>query len=250
VAAVNAEGVSSEKTADLSFRLKPRAFETPWFFGLLAVALAGAIWMGDRIRVRGVKAREEALRRLVEERTHELAEANARLERLSAQDGLTGVANRRRFDEALDVEWRRGARAQSPLSLVMLDLDYFKAFNDTNGHVAGDDRLRQVAQALVTAAGRAGELVARYGGEEFAVLLPGTGLEDAAAFAERLRLGVERLGLRHNASKVAEVVTVTAGVATLLPSEQSSPARLVAEADGALYRAKREGRNRVVVARD
>jgi diguanylate cyclase (GGDEF)-like protein len=250
VAAVNGEGVSSERTADLWFRLKPRAFETPWFFGLLAVALAGAIWMGDRIRVRGVKAREEALRRLVDERTRELAEANARLERLSAQDGLTGVANRRRFDEALDVEWRRGARSQSPLSLVMLDLDYFKAFNDTNGHVAGDERLRQVAQALVTAAGRAGELVARYGGEEFAVLLPGTHLEDAAAFAERLRAGVERLGFSHNASEVARVVTVTAGVATLLPSEQGSPARLVAAADAALYRAKREGRNRVVVAGD
>jgi diguanylate cyclase (GGDEF)-like protein len=242
--------VWSEHDAALSFRLKPRAFETPWFFGLVAVGLAGAIWMGDRIRVRGVKAREEALRRLVEERTRELAEANARLERLSSQDGLTGVANRRRFDEALDLEWRRAARAESPLSLVMLDLDHFKAFNDTNGHVAGDERLRQVAQALVPAAGRAGELVARYGGEEFAVLLPGTSLEDAAAFAERLRAGVERLGLGHNASPVSRVVTVTAGVATTLPREHGSPATLVAAADGALYRAKREGRNRVVVARE
>jgi diguanylate cyclase (GGDEF)-like protein len=155
--------------------------------------------------------------------------------------------------EGLDPDWveagpRRDARANTPLSLIMLDLDFFKAYNDTNGHLAGDERLRQVAQALVSAVGRAGDLVARYGGEEFVVLLPGMPQGDAAALAERLRAGVEALGLSHNASTVSRVVTLTAGVATMVPKERTSPAALLAAADGALYRAKGEGRNRVAVA--
>jgi diguanylate cyclase (GGDEF)-like protein len=127
----------------------------------------------------------------------------------------------------------------------MLDIDYFKDFNDTNGHLAGDERLRQVAQALARTLGRAGDLVARYGGEEFVVLLPGMGAADAKALAERLRLSVEGLGLSHNASPVARVVTLSVGVATAVAEEGTSPALLLASADEALYRAKREGRNRV-----
>jgi diguanylate cyclase (GGDEF)-like protein len=241
VAAANDEGVWNETGASLSFDLRPRIYETPWFYAACGLALAGVAWGGDRLRVRRVRTREEALERLVEERTRALAEANLRLERLSSLDGLTGVANRRRFDEALDVEWRRAARSGAPLSLAMLDLDFFKDFNDTNGHLAGDDHLRQVAKALFGALGRAGDLVARYGGEEFVVLLPGMGAAEAAAVAERLRASVEALALPHNASAVARVVTLSVGVAT-------RPAALVAAADEALYRAKREGRNRVVVA--
>jgi diguanylate cyclase (GGDEF)-like protein len=248
VAAVNGDGVSSPAETVFSFRLEPRLVERPWFFGLCAAAVGGVLLVGDRVRVRAVKARERSLQLLVEERTRELAEANARLERLSSLDGLTGVANRRRFDEVMDQEWRRAARANTPLSLIMLDLDFFKAYNDTNGHLAGDERLRQVAQALVSAVGRAGDLVARYGGEEFVVLLPGMPQGDAAALAERLRAGVEALGLSHNASTVSRVVTLTAGVATMVPKERTSPAALLAAADGALYRAKGEGRNRVAVA--
>ena len=229
VAAANDEGVWNEQGATLSFRLRPRLYETPWFFAACGLALAGVVWGGDRLRARRVRTREEALERLVEERTRALAEANLRLERLSSQDGLTGVANRRRFDE-------------------VLDLDYFKDFNDTNGHLAGDERLRQVAEALSRTVGRAGDLVARYGGEEFVVLLPGMAAEDAAALAERLRSGIEALGLVHNASPVSRVVTLSAGVATAHPEERTSPAALVAAADGALYRAKKEGRNRVVAA--
>jgi len=167
---------------------------------------------------------------------------------ITSSDGLTGVANRRRFDEVLDLEWRRASRTGAPISLAMLDLDYFKDFNDTNGHLAGDERLRQVAEALSRTVGRAGDLVARYGGEEFVVLLPGMPAVDAAALAERLRSGIEALGLTHNASPVSGVVTLSAGVATAQPEERTSPAALVAAADGALYRAKREGRNRVVTA--
>jgi diguanylate cyclase (GGDEF)-like protein len=248
VSAANDEGVWNETGASLSFQLRPRLYQTPWFYAVCGLALAGVVWGGDRLRVRRVRSREEALERLVEERTRALAEANLRLERLSSLDGLTGVANRRRFDEVLDLEWRRASRSGTKVSLVMLDLDYFKDFNDTNGHLAGDERLRQVAQALAGTLGRAGDLVARYGGEEFVVLLPGTAEADAWALAERLRAGVEALGLTHNASSVAPVVTLSAGVATKMAEEHTSPAALLAAADGALYRAKREGRNRVATA--
>ena len=192
--------------------------------------------------------REDALERLVDERTRALAEANLRLERLSALDPLTGVANRRRFDEVLEIEWRRGCRSGAPLSLILLDLDSFKPFNDTNGHLAGDECLRQVAQVLSGALGRAGDLVARYGGEEFVALLPGMAQEDAAALAERLRAGVELLALPHNASAVSPVVTLSAGLATTVPEEGRSPTELLAAADAAMYQAKREERNRVARA--
>jgi len=248
VAAANDEGVWNETGAALAFGLRPRLYQTPWFYAVCGLALAGVVWGGDRLRVRRVRTREEALERLVEERTRALAEANLRLERLSSLDGLTAVANRRRFDEALDHEWRRATRSGAPISLVMLDIDYFKDFNDANGHLAGDERLRQVANALAGTLGRAGDLVARYGGEEFVVLLPGMGADDAWALAERLRQSVEGLALSHNASRVAPVVTLSAGVATAFAEERTSPAALVAAADGALYRAKREGRNRVAKA--
>ena len=248
VAAGSDEGAWSETGASLSFVLRPRLYQTPWFYAACGLALAGVVWGGDRLRVRRVRTREEALERLVEERTRALAEANLRLERLSSLDGLTGVANRRRFDEVFGLEWRRACRTGTPLSLVMLDLDFFKDFNDTNGHLAGDEHLRQVAQALAGTLGRAGDLVARFGGEEFVVLLPSMVAGDAAALAERLRQSVEALGLPHNASTVSRVVTVSVGVATAFAEERTSPAALVAAADGALYRAKREGRNRVAQA--
>ena len=248
VAAANDEGVWNETGAALTFDLRPRIYETPWFYAVCGLALAGVVWGGDRLRVRRVRTHEAALERLVEERTRALAEANLRLERLSSLDGLTGVANRRRFDEVLGLEWRRASRTGAPLSLVMLDLDFFKDFNDANGHLAGDEHLRQVARALAGTLGRAGDLVARFGGEEFVVLLPGMAAEDAGALAERLRQSVEALGLPHNASTVSRVVTLSVGVATALAEERTSPAALVAAADEALYRAKREGRNRVARA--
>jgi diguanylate cyclase (GGDEF)-like protein len=187
--------------------------------------------------------------RRLEEVKGELERANAQLERLSLSDALTGLANRRRLDAALDLEWRRLARARRPLSLLLVDVDAFKAYNDGLGHPQGDECLRRVAAHLAEGVHRAGDLVARYGGEEFAVLLGGTGPADAAAVAGRLRAGVEALAIPHPASPAGAVVTVSVGVAGWVPGvDGDHPDELIGAADRALYAAKRAGRNRVMVS--
>jgi two-component system chemotaxis family response regulator WspR len=187
--------------------------------------------------------RDEAYRAL-ELLKIELESKNAELARFAAQDGLTGLANRRRLDEALDSECRRAAREKTPLSLVMTDVDFFKKYNDSYGHQLGDDCLRQVAAALAVAARRPGDLCARYGGEEFALVLPNTSVEGACLVAEAARSQVEALQIPHAASGVAAHVTLSLGVATMLPGEPLEPTALVQRADSALYAAKHGGRNR------
>jgi diguanylate cyclase (GGDEF)-like protein len=169
--------------------------------------------------------------------THDLEEANGRLHRLSMIDALTGVPNRRRFDELLDIEWRRALRSERPMSLLMLDIDNFKQYNDQHGHQSGDDCLRAVASGLSQALHRAGDVVARYGGEEFIVLLPDTDGFHAAQTAGMLRARIAG----------GSPVTISVGVASMRPGRDADPSALIATADEALYRAKREGRNRVVV---
>ena len=171
-----------------------------------------------------------------------LEAANRELERVSQLDGLTGLANRRSFDGALEREWRRAVRGRDWVSLILADLDHFKAVNDVGGHLFGDDCLRQAATALDGAARRSSDLVARFGGEEFAILLPGTPPAAAAAVAEAARAGVERLGLVCDRGPVA--LTASLGAASARAHEQPVGAFLAA-ADEALYRAKRRGRNRV-----
>lgn len=170
------------------------------------------------------------------------------LDRLSFTDGLTGIANRRRFDQVLDQEWKRGARAHGVLSVWLLDVDQFKRFNDAAGHVAGDDCLRRIAAALGSAIRRPGDVVARYGGEEFAGVLPDTDVEGALAVATRIHELVGALAMPHPDSAVERVVTASVGVATARPWPQAGPDRLVEAADRALYRAKQLGRNRVEAA--
>ncbi len=159
-------------------------------------------------------------------------------------DGLTGVRNRRGFDEQLSSEWGRAVREGSALSVVMLDVDFFKRYNDHYGHQAGDACLRRVATFLRQAVKRPGDLVARYGGEEFACLLPGTDLEGAMGVARQLGAGVEALGLAHAASSVSPVVTVSLGVCATSGNEPGSPEKLLRAADAQLYLAKASGRNR------
>jgi len=177
-----------------------------------------------------------------------LQEANRELAALARRDALTGVANRRQFDEVLEAEWRRARRARSPLALAFVDVDHFKAYNDACGHQAGDACLQTVAQTLATVAHRAGDLVARYGGEEFAVILPGLDDERAAALAEAMRRAIEQRALPHPSAPLTGVVTASLGVCSLVPLRGNTASALVHETDLALYRAKAGGRNRVVVA--
>jgi diguanylate cyclase (GGDEF)-like protein len=198
-------------------------------------------------RVRSaMRLKHEIDRRAARER--ELERANAELFKLSSLDGLTGVGNRRRFDEILDKEWRRALRNHNPLAMVMVDIDFFKAYNDRLGHLAGDDCLKEVARALSGALRRPGDFVTRYGGEEFAVILPETALAGALKVAEEMRRSVEALAILHPGSKAARVVTISAGAAFVQPEMGKSACmeNLIALADGALLDAKKRGRNQVV----
>jgi diguanylate cyclase len=161
-------------------------------------------------------------------------------------DGLTGIGNRRSFERTLQLEWNRGMRSRRPLSIIMADIDAFKAFNDTYGHGRGDFCLKLVAQRFQAALKRAGDMAARYGGEELAAILPETGKAEAAGLAEKIRRSVEAAGIRHETSAAGEVVTISLGTGTMTPQAGKTPRNLVDLADMALYRAKQEGRNRVV----
>ncbi len=176
----------------------------------------------------------------------ELAIANSRLDQLSRVDALTEVANRRHFDEALLNEINTHSRTNTPLALILCDIDYFKHYNDTYGHPAGDACLQQVARTIADSFSRKGDLVARYGGEEFAIILPNVDQQTALAMAERMRLAVEELALEHTASSLAGVVTVSAGVTSLLPDKDTRMAEIIEKADMALYKAKERGRNQTV----
>lgn len=248
VAAASADGTWSEPGAVASLEIEPRFHETVWFrsAAFILVGLAGPLFYRQRVRRLGRQKAE--LERLVAERTAEVEAANARLAHLLREDALTGVANRRRLDEALEEEWRRSARHESALALVLVDVDFFKAYNDRLGHPAGDLCLKAVAKAVAEAAQRAGELVARYGGEEFAVLLPGVSRDQAHAAGENLRERVAALALVHPDSPVGPHVTVSVGAASISPGPDVQAADLVAAADRALYAAKQAGRNRVEMA--
>ncbi|MDB5793115.1 MAG: diguanylate cyclase [Massilia sp.] len=185
-----------------------------------------------------LKAVVETLRDLTEEKMAQLA-----LEKLASRDGLTGLANRRCFDDTLAAEWARALRQCQPLSLLMVDVDNFKAYNDANGHLGGDECLKRIATAVASEM-RANDLVARYGGEEFAVILPNQSLKGAAIVAERIRRRVEALQLPNGQAPLRQV-TVSIGAATAIAGLDNQASELVAIADAALYRAKHLGRNRI-----
>jgi diguanylate cyclase (GGDEF)-like protein len=204
----------------------------------------------NRVRQRtgALQGRNEELNRL----RLVLETANQRLRRLVAVDPLTGIANRRQFDRVLDREVRRVRREQRPLSLIFLDLDEFKHFNDTYGHVHGDEVLRRVARLLDESFRRGGDLVARYGGEEFAVILPGVDAHRAGLYAERLRRRIWRMAISCGPGESAERITISGGVAAIAPGtigcHDSAPDALLRAADQALYKAKCQGRNRIAMA--
>ena len=196
-----------------------------------------------------LRAKLNAMRRITDMQQRLLAmstqlkHVNRELSQLSSLDALTGIANRRSFDSALEFEWQKGLRDGTPLAAILGDVDYFKRFNDTYGHQSGDACLRRVAEALARTR-REHDVVARFGGEEFVVLLPGVSLEVALGVAERLVAAVAALGVPHAGSDVAPHVTMSFGVAACLPAPGLTADRLIESADAALYRAKSDGRNR------
>lgn len=197
-----------------------------------------------------LKAKIRAMYRLVEmqralvDMTQKLNEANVKLQRLSATDGLTGISNRRMYDELAIREWRRCERMNKPLALVMIDVDHFKLFNDKYGHQAGDECLKKVADQVGRAAPRATDLAARYGGEEFVLVLGETDTDGAKWIANRLRQQVSDLNIPHYATE-SRHVTISCGVASVVPDEKTTLETLLKSADFALYQAKKTGRDRV-----
>ncbi|MBP7460820.1 MAG: diguanylate cyclase [Candidatus Delongbacteria bacterium] len=167
------------------------------------------------------------------------------LENLALVDGLTTIPNRRSFDEMLHTEWMRAWRKEVPLSLFMIDIDYFKLYNDHYGHAAGDECLKKVARVLASSIQRAGDFVARYGGEEFAVIIPDGTLSMIIQLAEKMLESVSRLRITHAYSPIAPMVTISLGVASIVPSGIIPPTKLIEMADQALYRAKQNGRNQI-----
>ena len=218
----------------------------------LFFALGGALILLYWLRTYQLIKRQEQLELLVAERTSELAQtnrkldaANRELQALANQDGLTGLANKRFFTAKYHEEFARARRSQQPISLIMIDVDCFKSYNDTNGHLAGDDCLKQVAGAIRHWVGRSSDLAARYGGEEFVIMLPETTGDQAWELAEKIRSCIVGLCIPHERSDAAAHVTASFGVATLIPDGRQLPDTLIAQADTALYRAKHAGRNRV-----
>lgn len=197
-----------------------------------------------------LSAKIRAMQRLVLMRasllslTRKLDAANQELIRISSSDGLAGIANRRYFDEALSTEWRRARRHSNPVALLMCDVDFFKLYNDTYGHLAGDECLRKVAKAISRHSERPSDTVARFGGEEFAVVLAETTIGGALMVAEKIRHGIRELDIPHDSSPFGHV-TLSIGIASAAPGFDNPPDDLIAAADRALYRAKQEGRDRV-----
>lgn len=243
VKAANSNGVWAEQAAVLNVTLKPFFYQT-WIFWILASLGIGlflfVIW---RISIYQLRLRERRLARLVEERTADLEKANEELRRLANSDGLTKIGNRRRFESFLSNEWQRAMRSKAEISLVLIDIDHFKAFNDTYGHQAGDEALQQVAEALAEAIRRPTDIVARFGGEEFAIVLGKTDAGGALIIAREAFDNVRNLAIPHSSSDTVAQLTVSIGIATVRVGFDNSEVDLINAADKALYAAKRSGRD-------
>jgi len=248
IEARDSDGVWSGHGTEFPFEIMPPWYWTWWFVSTCGLIPVSVVFVFFHLRMLAAQRREQELQRIVGEKTADLRRVNEDLLRLSSVDSLTGLANRRIFDQRLKLEGARLTRTGSTVSLLILDIDHFKALNDSEGHQRGDEYLKLVGSELKRLAKRQIDLAARYGGEEFAVILPETGAAGAEQFAESVLLAIAGLKLPHPASPVAPFLTVSVGVATATLECHSSPDELVAAADQALYGAKRSGRNRVNVA--
>jgi diguanylate cyclase (GGDEF)-like protein len=242
-------GQWSPQGASFAFSIKTPWYRAMWFVVLLLLIPLIGVSIAFRLRALGARERELRLQLIVNEKTRDLRQANEELLRLTMLDPLTGLANRRRFDQTLAQECERLKRSGSTVSLILLDVDYFKSLNDSAGHQKGDEYLVMLGRELIRAARRQSDLAARIGGEEFALILPATTADQAAAVAESVRKEIEALGLPHPASPTSPSLTVSAGVACATKQLNLSVEELVAAADHALYQAKSLGRNRIHVDR-
>nr|WP_315399431.1 diguanylate cyclase [uncultured Duganella sp.] len=247
VKAANHLGVWNEEPATLKITITPPFWQRWWFRLGMAALVVGSLMLAYRIRIERLTRHQLELEALVAARTGELEQSNRKLAALSTTDGLTGVGNRRGFDLALATEWRRAARTGQPLALSMLDVDYFKRYNDYYGHQAGDAALRAVAELITAHGRRTTDIVARYGGEEFALLAAATDATDAFGAAEEICAQLVRAQMPHEQSPFG-IMTISIGVAVIVPTEDTSPELLVEMADRALYRAKEKGRNMALLA--
>ena len=226
-------------------KIIPPFWMTIWFKSIAILSLFLGLFFGIRWKIMKIEEQKRKLELIVSERTSLLAETNEELQRIAREDGLTGIANHRTFQEVLDKEWKRAQRDRVPVTLVMIDIDFFKVYNDSNGHLAGDRCLTRVAASVERGARRPGDLAARYGGDEFAVLLPQTDRNGARHVAKRIKsiVGLSPIPFHHPAG--FERITLSLGVSTMVPDKEHSSTDLVQSADRALYEAKRCGRNRI-----
>ena len=273
VIAVNNDGLWNKDGISFKIIQKPYFYQTIWFNLLLILIFFFIVFAVFIFRIRNLRKNKLKLETLVQQRTKEISiqkneiiqknseleiqqkqlaesklnleQANKILNKLSVTDSLTGLSNRRKFDEFLYKEWGRNTRRKSPISLLMIDVDYFKYYNDEYGHHAGDMCLKSVAEALINSLHRSSDLIARYGGEEFAAVLPDSDMRSAFVVAERIREEIKKKNIKHEKSSVDSILTVSIGVATEIPLVDYEYIELLKRADEALYRAKTEGRNRV-----
>lgn len=237
VIAGNGDGVWNRHGADVSFVLKPFFTQTAFFRWLVVLAGIGSITGLFFMLLRRTRARERRLEQLVNERT-------IQLQHLARYDGLTDLANHRTFHEHFQKEWAVASREKKPLSLIAADIDFFKPYNDSLGHLEGDNCLRKIAQAISAQVRRPADLAARTGGDEFFLLLPGTESKGALAMAQNIRAAVAALAIPHPASPVAAIVTISLGMATTIPAATIESNQFIARADQDLYQKKRQGRDR------
>jgi diguanylate cyclase (GGDEF)-like protein len=246
VKAANSDGIWNDQGAGIDMNLNPFFYQTKAFI-LLCISIGVlCLFLVWQFSVYQLKTRQRQLTKLVNEKTRELKKANDELNQLANSDGLTRIGNRRRFEHFLTDEWSRAVRSKSEISLILLDIDHFKLFNDTYGHQSGDDCLQKVAEALSATIKRPTDLVARFGGEEFAIILGGTDAEGAINIAEQALKNIKDLKILHSSSNTNEYLTVSVGVATTFAKSDMTEAELIKTADKALYRAKENGRNQIV----
>jgi diguanylate cyclase (GGDEF)-like protein len=224
---------------------EPLTEPTSWLLALLVLAICVLYVLRLRRRIEQLDEHGRQLQRTVEKRSQQLEKANKALREMANGDPLTGIANHRSFQDNLRAQWRRTARSRLPLTLLMIDVDGLKHYNESRGHQAGDECLREIAQVIRTKLQRPGDLLARYGGDEFSVLLAETDAAGGLAVAERVRQAIEEMELVLGPETSGRKLTVSVGVATIVPSPQEHPTSLIAAADRALSVAKRSGRNRV-----